>query len=323
MSIKESRTIERLVKPTKRGVLRLIGTVDVDGAGINHDLPEVDPFLLLDTGIIPKNNTPHFGAHPHRGHSVVTILINGKIKSWDSFRNDDHHVLSAPASYWVDAGSGVFHDETSVVENENDPSQFVHMFQLWVSVKEEDRHRAPRVQYDANLPTFQCMDPEGKTVVGTGTYHVGDKTAIETPHPMTVAHIRQNAGTKYHYPINPTHGGFVVLLKGKDFASSSFGGTTPTEINDVLVLANGGSCEYLEITTDSNASDIEYLVCSGERIEEPWFKKLVADGAIIAKSAEEARSFVPQVEAMSKAGKVEGGSFAPFGMPRADPHYSQ
>jgi hypothetical protein len=54
-------------------------------------------------------------------------------------------------------------------------------------------------------------------------------------------------------------------------------------------------------------------VCSGEKIREPWVKKLVANGALIAANEEQARELAPKVEDMAKSGK-EGGSFAPFGV---------
>ena len=40
----------------------------------------------------------------------------------------------------------------------------------------------------------------------------------------------------------------------------------------------------------------QYLVCAGEKIGQPWYKKLVANGAIIAKDPEEARAIAKQIE---------------------------
>lgn len=317
-----SRTIARVVAPTitNPAITRLIGTVDIDGAGTQHALPEVDPFILLDCGTVTQHNKPPFGPHPHRGHSVVTILLGGKVQSWDSFHGERKHVLSAPASYWVDAGSGVFHDEKSVIDNEEDPSQHMRLFQLWIGVSEADRLKPPRIQYSEKLPTLDCTDPSSGKVVGQAIYHVGEGTGIETPHPISVAHITQLAGTTYHVPIVPTHGGFVIHMNGK----ATYGGDDSTScvenVNTVLVLDNTdddetkGGASYLQVTADAESSGgVEYLVCSGERIQEPWVKKLVANGAIITQTAEEARALAPKVEAMSKAGKAEGGSFAPFG----------
>eukprot|EP00539_Tryblionella_compressa_P000481 CAMPEP_0178748158 /NCGR_PEP_ID=MMETSP0744-20121128/8736_1 /TAXON_ID=913974 /ORGANISM="Nitzschia punctata, Strain CCMP561" /LENGTH=302 /DNA_ID=CAMNT_0020401503 /DNA_START=124 /DNA_END=1032 /DNA_ORIENTATION=- len=300
-----SRSIEKVVPATQGHITRLIGTVDMEGKGTNHPLAEVDPFILLDYGSISKNDMPPFGAHPHRGHSVVTIILQGKVKSWDSFSNQEE-TMSAPGSYWVDAGSGLFHDEKSVIDDENDPNQHFKLFQLWVGVREADRKKPPRVQKQEDLPREDLMDADNK-VVGKIVHHVGPQTKIETPHPIHVAHVRQSKNSTYHHDLDPTHGGFIVHMSGKP----SFGGTIPMNDMDVLVLKKGG--RRLEITTNEQ-SDAEYLVCSGELNKEHWVKKLVASGAIIAASEEEAKELAPKVEAMSAAGKQEGGSFAPFGV---------
>lgn len=77
--ISVSRSIAGVVPPTTANpiITRLVGTVDIDGAGTQHALPHVDPFILLDQGTITKNNMPPFGPHPHRGHSadLGTIIL--------------------------------------------------------------------------------------------------------------------------------------------------------------------------------------------------------------------------------------------------------
>jgi len=326
------RAIRKIVPAVRSGpISRLIGTVDVDGNGTHHDeLPEVDPFILLDQATIPANGKPPFGAHPHRGHSVVTVLTKGRVKSWDSFSRD-HTTISAPAAYWVDAGSGVFHDETSVVEDESDPNQHVSLLQLWVGVHEEDRRKHARMQYDTNLPVEDAVDPDGN-VVGRVTHFVG-RGGIETPHPIAVAHVHQEAGTTFHFPIGRAYGGFIVNCNGGDMfvgcskgAPATFGGMTPENTNDVLVLADRSDTaaadgdenaaahhhDVIDITTAPDSS-ADYIVCTGESHKESWAKKLVANGAVIAATPEEARTIAAQVEKYAAAGMGEGGSFAPFG----------
>jgi redox-sensitive bicupin YhaK (pirin superfamily) len=164
---------------------------------------------------------------------------------------------------------------------------------------------------------------EEKVVVGRGIYFLGPTTSIETLHPITVVHIRQKAGTQYQVPIESTaHGGMVINLKG----SANFGGdgatsaATPQNEYDVLVLKNDDSAvdqngrpDSLLVTTSAE-EDAEYVVATGERIGESWAKKLVANGALIAATPEEARNLALKVDAMSKAGLEKGGSFAPFGI---------
>ena len=107
------------------------------------------------------------------------------------------------------------------------------------------------------------MDATGTSVIGTATYHVGHaNNSIETPHPVVVAYIHQVKNTTYRHAIDPTHGGFVVHVKGQP---SFAGTTTPEKEFDVVVLENTNGSdqpEFLEITTGDN--DAEYLVCAGE-----------------------------------------------------------
>ena len=242
------------------------------------------------------------------------------MKSWDSFSNTET-TLSAPASYWVDAGSGLFHNEVTVIENEDDALQHVGLLQLWVGVKEEDRLKPPRVQHYENVPIQNIMDTSGK-IIGQVQYYVGGNNhdessrsgGIETPHPIVVAHVRQNANTEYRFPIDPRHGGFVLNLNGSKIVNdsgsedtpASFGGTTPSHANDVLVLdtdKNSTQDGYLSIQIGDSVAN--YMVIVGETIDEPWAKKLVASGAVIAASPDEAREIATKVEGYAAAGKVE------------------
>jgi len=345
-----TKVVPALFPVSGHGPVRLIGTVDCDGAGTKHPLPEVDPCILLDVGVLKKNNMPPFGPHPHRGHSVVTVLLQGSLKSWDSYqpRSSENgststtervyrDVITGPASYWVDAGTGLFHDEMTSIKDESDPTQHVKLFQLWVGIAEADRTMSPTVQVDTKLPTFDCMGhvngdgggDQSLVLVGHGRYYVGTQTSIETPHPVTVAHIHQKAGTTYKYPIESrSHGGFVVSMKGSPtFGVGDFTGK-PQKEYDVLVLNHdngeeeeeeeGTSCpDFLKIVTsnnDDNEEDAEYLICTGERIGESWVKKLVANGALIAATSEEAKELATKVSVMSKQGLEDTGSFSPFGL---------
>lgn len=304
------RQISKIVPATPGKITRLIGTLDINDNGTEHPLDQVDPFMLLDVGTIPKHNMPPFGAHPHRGHSVVSVLLQGSLRSWDSFTQKDT-TITGPASYWVDAGSGVFHDETAVIADESDPSQHVQMFQLWISVKEEDRAKPAALQYESNLPTQVLKDATGNAV-GNIRYHVGGECkSIKTMHPIVVAHVTQDAGSIVKIPVEPTFGGFVAHIRGSaTYGDSSKSTSTPY---DVVVLDDATNTEEESFLTIKAGDDgASYLVCTGEKMGEPWCKLLAANGAIIAKSEQEARDIAVQVEKASKEGLVSG-NFSPFG----------
>jgi len=70
-----------------------------------------------------------------------------------------------------------------------------------------------------------------------------------------------------------------------------------TATNSVLVFADytSNSNEDYDVLVETK-TNCQYLVCNGEKINKPWYKKLAANGAVIAKSAEEARAIAKQVE---------------------------
>lgn len=304
------RKIASSIPATNKGSLnRIIGTTDIDGNGTHHPLEQVDPFLLLDHGSISKHGMPPFGTHPHRGHSVITILLHGKMQSWDSL-TDETTTIEGPSSYWVDAASGVYHNESSIITDANDISQHVSAFQLWISIKEVERQCSPSLQYDGNLPLGEIRSSTdgGEEVVGTIRYFVGgDNTVIKTIRPVLVGLVTQRPGTTARIPIESKHGGFVVHIAG----AATYGNRAEvtTTKNNALVFADAeesddsSSEDFLQVTTSCASSTsldevtlCQYLVCAGEKVEETWCKKLVANGAVIAKDEVEARAIAAQIE---------------------------
>lgn len=321
-----SRRIARVVPPTINGpITRLVGTVDIDGAGTKHPLPDVNPFILLDVATIPRTDLPPFGAHPHRGHSVVTVLLQGKMKSWDSFHPDDEPtIIEAPSSYYVHAGSGLFHDETTVVDDPDDPTQHVKLFQLWMTSKEEERTLPPSLQYDSNLEVEERWDDDESD--GTATkpqsatirYFLGGSKdggggKIKTPHPITVAHVTQYPQRTIKFPVDETHGGFLVHMEGTGRYGGGVIANVPNEVHVLDDSDDKGQQRCIEIENASSESNLSYLLCIGEKIADPWCKKLVANGAVFASTEAEAREIATKIEPRSREG-LENGNFAPFGV---------
>jgi len=241
-----------------------------------------------------------------RAKGWFVVFLNGSMieqHEWiDLFKRVDsvtkkETTVTGPASYWVDAASGLFHDETSVITDESDASQHAVIFQLWMSVKEEDRVKPPSLQYDTNLPLGDVVNELGETVGSIRYFVGGENTCIKTIRPIFVGLVTQAPGTTSKVPIDPTFGGFVVHMEG----AATYGDMPDAtmQANDVLVLADAENKEetekHLHVTTSSSGA-CQYLICAGEKVNESWYKKLAANGAIIAKSPEEARAIAAQIE---------------------------
>ena len=83
-----------------------------EGAGVrlvrafgNYEVPQFDPFLLLDDFRInrPENYLAGFPWHPHRGIETVTYMLEGAVEHGDSLGNAG--VINGGDVQWMTAGS--------------------------------------------------------------------------------------------------------------------------------------------------------------------------------------------------------------------------
>src|SRR5437762_1260238 len=138
------------------------GMAASDGAGVKlnrviggPDLPQLDPFLLLDE--FRSNDAADYLAgfpeHPHRGFETVTYMLAGRMRHRD---NQGNTGLLGPGSVqWMTAGRGIVHSEM--------PEQtdgLMQGFQLWVNLPAKDKMTAPRYQDipASAVPTARLAD---------------------------------------------------------------------------------------------------------------------------------------------------------------------
>ena len=124
------------------------GTPTSDGAGVRltrliggAELPDLDPFLLLDQFGTDRaaDYIGGFPSHPHRGFETVTYMIDGRMRHRD---NRGHEGLLGPGSVqWMTAGRGIVHSEMPEQEE-----GLMRGFQLWVNLAAKDKMTDPRYQ---------------------------------------------------------------------------------------------------------------------------------------------------------------------------------
>src|SRR5438876_10510376 len=124
------------------------GMAASDGAGVKlnrviggPDLPQLDPFLLLDE--FRSNDAADYLAgfpeHPHRGFETVTYMLAGRMRHRD---NQGNTGLLGPGSVqWMTAGRGIVHSEMPEQEN-----GLLQGFQLWVNLPRRSKMTEPRYQ---------------------------------------------------------------------------------------------------------------------------------------------------------------------------------
>src|SRR2546428_2723054 len=86
----------------------------IEGAGVHlkrvfgyHEVPQLDPFLLLDDfrSNDPAEYVRGFPWHPHRGIETITYVLAGDVEHGDSLGN--RGVISAGGGPGMTAGSGL------------------------------------------------------------------------------------------------------------------------------------------------------------------------------------------------------------------------
>ena len=95
-----------------RGVERILRAyATVEGAGVklhrafgNYEVPQFDPFLLLDDFRAgrPEDYLAGFPWHPHRGIETVTYMIEGTVEHGDSMGHSGN--VNAGDVQWMTAG---------------------------------------------------------------------------------------------------------------------------------------------------------------------------------------------------------------------------
>ena len=119
-----------------------------DGAGVkltrvigSGELPDLDPFLLLDEFGTdkPEDYLAGFPEHPHRGFETVTYMLDGRMRHRDNHGNEG---LLVPGSVqWMTAGRGLVHSEMPEQE-----AGRMRGFQLLVNLPAKDKMTDPRYQ---------------------------------------------------------------------------------------------------------------------------------------------------------------------------------
>lgn len=148
---------------TPRSVANIIAAQRTqEGAGVfiwrslgGPALPELDPFLLLDSFGTdnPDDYIAGFPDHPHRGFETVTYMIEGNMRHKDSTGGEG--LLGPGSIQWMTAGKGIVHSE--MPEQKEGKMQG---FQLWVNLPAKDKMCPPR---------YQDIDPEDVPVTETET----------------------------------------------------------------------------------------------------------------------------------------------------------
>ena len=265
-------------------VRTLIPAFDIDMGGIplkqalpTNKVQQVDPFLLLHHGELKyrkhaKAVQQGVGAHPHRGFTPVTFIIEGEIHHRDSRGNNQ--IAKKGEVQWMHAGSGIVHSERPSQDliDRNGTNEII---QLWVNSPADKKMQEPSYQYvpEQEMPVFLSEDKNIRSKVIAGQYDsLKGKIEGESELLMLWNDAIETGSQTFSVPT-----GFNTMLytikgqlKVKDYGL--------VEKESLVIFEDDG--DQISITADQGAS---FLLLSGLPLNE----KMVQHGPFVMNSQTE------------------------------------
>ena len=256
-----------LTDTTPARVIRTVrGRPTSDGAGVKltrviggPDLPDLDPFLLLDEFGTDKaeDYIAGFPEHPHRGFETVTYMLDGRMRHRDNHGNEG--LLTPGAVQWMTAGRGLVHSEMPEQE-----SGRMRGFQLWVNLPAREKMTAPKYQEFAPdcIPVAKpAAGVEVKVIAG----RVGDvQGPISQPATDPVyLDIALDAGKAWEYALPAGHNAFAYVFEGA-LTVGEGDEARPLDTHEMGVLGGG---EVLQVRAGSRPARV--ILVAGRPLREP------------------------------------------------------
>ena len=263
----------------------------IEGAGVHlkrafgyHEVPQLDPFLLLDDfrSNDPAEYVRGFPWHPHRGIETITYVLAGDVEHGDSLGN--RGVISSGDVQWMTAGSGIIHQEMPKGDREGR----MWGFQLWANLPARHKMMDPRYREVKRDDIPQATTAEGATV----RVVCGEVAGVRGPVREIVTEpeyldVSIPARSSFRHPVKVGHTVFAYVFEGEgyfdperdpyarqDVGESYFELERPCVCGDrTLVLYGPG--DMVEVSTEERP--VRFLLVSGRPLGEPvaWYGPIV------------------------------------------------
>ena len=250
---------------TSRILRKVQGRATSDGAGVKltrviggGELPDLDPFLLLDEFGTDRaeDYLGGFPDHPHRGFETVTYMLDGRMRHRDNHGNEG---LLVPGSVqWMTAGRGLVHSEMPEQE-----SGRMRGFQLWVNLPARDKMTAPRYQEFAPDRIPVAQPATGVSVKVIAGMVGGVRGPIEQPatDPLYLD-IALDAHARWEYALPEGHNAFAYAFEGA-LTIGEGDSARPLASHELAVLGGG---ERFVVTAGGAA--VRLLLIAGRPLRE-------------------------------------------------------
>src|SRR3989338_45279 len=190
----------------------------IEGAGVRlnrvfgfHQVPQLDPFLLLDCFHSDHRDdyVKGFPWHPHRGIETITYVLDGDVEHQDSLGN--RGVIRPGDVQWMTAGSGIIHQEMP----QGSPKGRMWGFQLWANLPRREKMMDPRYREVTSVQIPAVNTAERATVrIICGT--IGDvqgpvREIVPGPECLDAS---LPAGKPFTHAVKPGYTVFAYIVEG-------------------------------------------------------------------------------------------------------------
>lgn len=256
------------------------GTATSDGAGVKltrmigtDELPDLDPFLMLDVFESKQSDDyiAGFPPHPHRGFETVTYMLAGKMRHKDNQGNEG--VIEQGGIQWMTAGKGIVHSEM--------PEQahgLLSGLQLWVNLPASHKMTTPAYQeHPASAMPIENQDQKHITVVAGQTDH-GTQGIInnDLTRPLYLD-VRLKSGQTMTQSLISTHNAFIYVLEGKISLINDYNDQV-----SALTLATLSQGSGVQVVANEDA---RFILVAGKPLNEP----VVRGGPFVMNTEQELR----------------------------------
>ncbi len=289
--IKKERTIEKIWKsePT------------IEGAGVHlkrafgfHEVPLLDPFLLLDDfrSENPADYKAGFPWHPHRGMETITYVLEGDVEHGDSMGHKGD--ISSGDVQWMTAGSGIIHQE---MPKGNSKGQMLG-FQLWANLPSHSKMMDPRYRGIKKNDIPIVKTPDGATIrIICGEINGTKGPVQDIVTDPEYLDIELPAGKTFTHMVKEHHNVFAYVIDGeayfdhirKAFAHDAIVNnyidmSAPCPCSDGTLVLYKKHGTHITVTTVTHS--VRFLLVSGKPLNEPvaWY------GPIVMNTHEELRT---------------------------------
>lgn len=263
----------------------------IEGAGVhlkrafgNYQVPQLDPFLLLDD--FRSDNPDHylkgFPWHPHRGIETITYVLQGEVEHGDSLGNKG--VINSGDVQWMTAGSGIIHQEMP----KGDKKGIMAGFQLWANLPAAQKMMDPRYRDVKSRQIPETSLKNGvkvKIICGTLNGVEGPVQDIVTD--PEYLDVTVPAGATFNHRVKRGQTVFAYVIEGEGYLDQNRDayaheaiGNNYFDFKQNCLCGDGtivlyGDGDEVSVTPDKNG--VRFLLVSGRPIGEPvaWYGPIV------------------------------------------------